>query len=213
MKKQLRSNGKRLARQEKHIVGKPPWYQIIDIDGKLTEGSPGKGDVEKTWENVKRLLPKTLKGMRILDLGCNAGIYCVNSILMGARDVVGIEADATYFEQALLVREYMKKKHRREMRIHYIHGKIHEHIGHLGSFDIIYAFSVLYHIKGVHIEAVCKCMAESTNNIIARFRTESDISKYSWMFGKQGFCVHKQFEEKLFKDVTKKKYLVQYVRR
>lgn len=186
------------------------WYQIIDINGKSTDGSKGKGDVKKTWRNVKRLLPKTLNDMRVLDLGCNAGMYCVNSMLMGAREAVGIEADDNYFKQALIVKEYMERKHSRNMNIRYIHGPIHRHIDGLGSFDIIYAFSILYHIRSNHIGAVCKCMAENTGNIIARFRNEDDISKYSEMFGKLGFRIHKKFEEIGLFDDERKKYLVQY---
>ncbi len=188
------------------------WYQIVSIDGKLTKGCQGKGDVEKTWRNVKQFLPKTLKGMRVLDLGCNAGAYCVNSILMGAKEVVGIEVSDTYFKQALLVKKHMEKKHG-GMNIRYIHGAIHEHIGGLGSFDVIYAFSILYHIRREHIDAVCKHVAESTENIIARFRNENDISKYSKMFGELDFQIHKRFEEVgLFRD-GRKKYLVQYKKR
>jgi len=186
------------------------WYQIVDIDGKPTKGMQGKGDVEKTWKNVKRFLPKTLKGMRILDLGCNAGMYCVNSILMGAREAVGIEASDTYFKHALFVKKYMEKKHNRRMNIQYIHGGIHKYIGDLGPFDIIYAFSILYHIERKYLNAVCGHMAKSTNNIIARYRNPVDISKYHEIFEKLGFRTHNQFEEVgLFKD-GRKKYLVQY---
>ncbi len=191
------------------------WYQTINLDGQMTRGYRGKGDVEKSWKNIKRFLPKTLEGLRILDLGCNAGAYCVESILMGAEEVVGIEANEHSFRQALFVKDYMERKHGREMNIHYIHGKIHEHVGGLGAFDIIYAFSILYHIRGSHIHDVCGHMAESTKNIIARFRSPVDISKYSEMFKGLGFQVHEEFEETgLFgEDKIRKKFLVQFVRK
>lgn len=188
------------------------WYQIIDINGKLTNGKPGKGDVETTWKNIKTFLPENLNGYRILDLGCNAGMYCINSILMGAKEVVGIEFNKEYFEQALFVKNYMEKKHDMSMNINYIHGNIEGHIKNLGKFDIIFAFSILYHIDNIYIHKVCSWMANNTNNIICRFRNNNDILKYSKIFDWYGFLVD-QFEEvNIFKEKEKKKYLVQYIK-
>jgi len=201
-------------KQSVEADGLGKWYQTINIDGKLTKGCPGKGDVEKTWEYIRKILPKTLEGMRILDLGCNAGAYCVKSILMGAEEVVGIEANDHYFKQALFVKECMEKKHNREMNIRYIHGRIHEHIGGLGAFDIVYAFSILYHIRRSHIHDVCGHMARNTKNIIARFRSPSDISRYSGIFEGFGFRICKQFEEHgLFgEDKIRKKFLIRFIK-
>ena len=189
------------------------WYQIIDIDGTPTNGKPGKGDVETTWKNVKTLLPDNLNGKRILDLGCNAGMYCVNSILMGAKEAVGIESVEKYYKQALFIKEHMARKHNMKMNIKYIHGKTEDHIKDLDKFDIIFAFSILYHISTAHIDKVCRSMADSTNNIIARFRNDNDIKRFSKIFEVYGFKVNKQFEEvDVFEGEKKKKYLVQYIK-
>jgi len=189
------------------------WYQIIDINGKLTNGMVGKGDVETTWKNIKKLLPETLDNMRILDLGCNAGMYCVKSILMGAKEAIGIEFNDEYFKQALFIKKYMDNKFNTNMNIHYIHGRIQNHIERLGIFDIIFAFSILYHIDNSHIHKVCKWMSKNTKNIIGRFRNNNDIIKYSEIFKSFGFHIYKQFEEtNIFKD-KRKKYLVQFIKR
>lgn len=195
---------------EKIIGGK--WYQTIDFDGRLTRGKKGKGDTEKTWGNIKQLLPKTLKGMRILDLGCNAGMYCVKSSLMGAREVVGIEGNPYYMKQALFVKDYMEKKFDRSMNIRYIHGSVHESIRGLGKFDIIFAFSVLYHIRGNHIDDVCEWIVKNTDAIIARLRNEDDISKYSGIFAKLGFRGRKRFDEVNIYGKGRKKYLVRFTK-
>ncbi len=174
------------------------WYQTIDIDGNLTKGRPGKGDVRKGWETVKQFLPETLEGMRILDLGCNAGGYCINSILMGAEEVVGIDLDV---RQALFVKGSMEKKHNRKMNIHYIHGKVQDHIKRMGVFDVVYAFSVLYHLP----DEVCVDISKSTGNIIARLRKGSDLLKYSKIFKGLGFRVIRPINQ------TNKRFFVQYV--
>jgi len=181
------------------------WYQVVDIDGKLTPGAPGRGDVEKAWKNVKKLLPETLEGMRILDLGCNAGMYCVKSILMGAEEVVGIESQDFCFKQALFVKEYMEKKYNRKMNIRYINGRIEDHIKKISGFDIVYAFSILYYLP----DNVCVDISNCTKNIIARFRdNRNELLKYSRIFGESGFRVYKHFKEKGIKN----KHLIQFKR-
>jgi len=188
------------------------WYQIVEIDGKMTNGKTGKGDVEITWNNIKTLLPENLDGYRVLDLGCNAGMYCINSILMGAREAIGIDNNKDYYKQALFLRDYMDKKYDRKLNIKYINGAIHENLNGLGKFDIIFALSILYHINTAHIDKVCRSIVDSTNNIICRFRNDNDIKRFSNIFNTYGFLVTQRFkEDNIFKNDNKRsKYLIQY---
>ncbi len=178
------------------------WYQTIDIDGELTPGIHGRGDVEKTWDHVKEFLPETLEGIRILDLGCNAGMYCVKSILMGAEEVVGIESQDFCFRQALFVKDYMERKHDRKMNIRYVHGSIEDHVKEMAGFDIVYAFSILYHLP----DCVCADIANNTRNVIARLRKKKDLSKYSRIFSDAGFQVGKCLRE----EGIKNRHLIQF---
>lgn len=190
------------------------WYQLIKLDGKETKVTGGKGDVVTTWNNIKTLLPKNLNDYRVLDLGCNAGMYCINSILMGAKEAVGIDNSNVYYKQALFLKEHMARKHNMKMNINYINGTIHENLKGLGKFDIVFALSILYHIKNTHIQEVCKWIANNTNNIICRFRNNDDILKYSKIFNKYGFLVTQRFkEDNIFKnDKKRSKYLIQYIK-
>jgi len=120
------------------------WYQLVDLEGEESKITGGKGDVVTTWNNIKTLLPENLNGYRVLDLGCNAGMYCINSILMGAREAVGIDNSNHYYKQALFLREHMARKHNMKMNVKYINGAIHENLKGLGKFDIIFALSILY---------------------------------------------------------------------
>lgn len=190
------------------------WYQLIDFEEKGNKITGGKGDVVTTWNNIKTLLPENLNGYRVLDLGCNAGIYCINSILMGAREAIGIDNSNVYYKQALFLREQMEKKYDRIMNIKYINGSIHKNLKELGKFDIVFALSILYHIKNNHIQEVCKWIADNTNNIICRFRNNNDIKRFTVIFAQHGFEVKKQFKENniFTKDTKRKKYLIQYIK-
>lgn len=167
------------------------WYQVINIDGKLTPGARGgKACVEKTWKGAKRFLPETLKGMRILDIGCNAGMYCVYSSLMGAEEAVGIEMQDFCFRQALFVKDHMEKKYNKKMNIRYIHGRIEDHIKEMKGFDIVYAFSIFHHLP----DSVCVDIANNTKNVIASLKRRK-LLKHVKIFSEAGFRVSEHFRE------------------
>jgi len=52
-----------------------PWYQTINFDGIIsTKGGPYRNVEagERGWKNFSKLIPNSLEGMKVLDLGCNA---------------------------------------------------------------------------------------------------------------------------------------------
>ena len=59
---------------------------------------------EHTWNTMSKFLPPSLKNMRILDLGCNAGFYSVKASLLGAKEVVGVDLSPIFFKQALYIK-------------------------------------------------------------------------------------------------------------
>jgi predicted RNA methylase len=186
------------------------WYHIVDLDGKKTAGRKGKGDTETTWQNIERFLPESLDNMRILDLGCASGAYSIKAYLKGADEVIGIEHNKDHYNQALFLKDYMEKKHG-EINVKFIKGRIDEHIKPLGKFDIVFAFSILYHL-GRKIDTVCEQISLKTDNIIARFRNQADIDKFTSIFSKYGFVRHGRFDEDNL-DWKKTKILVQYLRK
>jgi len=64
-----------------------PWYQNINLQGIQTLR---KRDTEQAWNRIKENFPMNYEGMRILDLGCNAGYYSIMAANEGAS-VIGIE--------------------------------------------------------------------------------------------------------------------------
>ena len=53
-----------------------PWGQRISLPYNVYTG--GVLDIEHRWDFIKRYLPKELKDMRVLDIGCSAGFFSIN---------------------------------------------------------------------------------------------------------------------------------------
>ena len=103
------------------FVSSRSWYQTIDFgDGIKSKGCDWCGD--PAWSNMIKFLPDTLEGMRVLDLGCNAGLFCVKSCMMGAEEAIGIDytgwrPNQNWQEQQVFVKEYFEKKHNSKFNI------------------------------------------------------------------------------------------------
>ena len=74
-----------------------PWFHCIDLgDGLATKSKSAIGEpVEHprpTWDKVKVCLPDDLSDKTVLDVGCNAGFYCLEMKRRGAAHVLGREA-------------------------------------------------------------------------------------------------------------------------
>jgi SAM-dependent methyltransferase len=129
-----------------------PWYQAIDFDGVLTQTYSKPNESAKSgevlWNKIKTFLPETLEGKRVLDLGCNAGYYCIKSLLLNCKEVIGIERDLHYYNQALFVKEFYEEKLNKKLdNIKYIRNDISDiNFNELGKFDYVFAISILYHI-------------------------------------------------------------------
>ena len=122
------------------------WYQNILINGVYTKGVPS--DTLKIWRKIRACLPEKLNGLRILDLGSNAGHYSCLLALEGA-EVTGINHANEYKAQAEFVREYFEEKHGK-LNIKNIWKDIREiDFDELGEFDYVLASAVIHHI-GIH---------------------------------------------------------------
>jgi len=118
-----------------------PWYQNVDFGNDIkavSQHSTLSG--EYAWNYIKQLLPDNLDGKRILDLGANAGLFCIRTAQMGSKEVVGIDNRGRYVRQCELL-----KKHFNTPNVTYIKDNL-ENLPNidLGKFDIILAIAVLY---------------------------------------------------------------------
>ncbi len=88
------------------------WDYEFEFDGGLSTPSSDRGRINRQTQRYayffKRLLDLnggSLSGLRVLDLGCNAGYFSLAAIDAGARFVHGVDIDADFIEQARLVFE------------------------------------------------------------------------------------------------------------
>jgi len=123
-------------------------YQGIVIDEGLVLGKVGRGaSGDWRWENlVKKSIP-SFKDKRVLDVGCNAGAYCIGVCREGAREVVGIENHPEYFDQALFIKSFFEWKEKKKYPIEYIHEDILTVLdrSEIGKFDVVILGNIIYH--------------------------------------------------------------------
>jgi len=147
-------------RQIKFDIDKlSPWYQPIPIglglstiatdkNGKKIRVASTDRGVKKWKKFIKPGMPFDLQGKRVLEIGCNAGLfplYCARKL--GARETVGIEKDNHYYSQAIWMLKTMSKIDNRYIPTRFYQGSM-ENFDYesLGCFDIVFMFAVIYHI-------------------------------------------------------------------
>lgn len=184
----------------KKIKQLSPWYQNVKFNDKVNAiSSHSKLSGEPIWPYIKQLLPEKLDGKRILDLGSNAGLFCIKLAQIGAEEVIGIESSSLHIKQSEFLKNYFGIKN-----IKFINDTIENMPNiNLGKFDIILAISVLYWIgrsgannsnhydkKYRDIEfKYTKYISKLTDSIIIRMRNKEYNNKeyYTEVFKKLKF--------------------------
>ncbi|HVS20691.1 MAG TPA: DUF1698 domain-containing protein [Pyrinomonadaceae bacterium] len=124
-----------------------PWFQCIDLGGGVsTKTKSAIGEPVEyprpTWEKVKTCLPENLSGKSVLDVGCNAGFYCIEAKRRGAARVLGVDSQRDLIRQAVFVREVLK------LDIEYQRMSVYDLDPFvIGQFDITLALGLIYHCK------------------------------------------------------------------
>ena len=118
------------------------WFHNINLGGVQTAPDHFLGDYPAIkWERFSHALPADLSGKTVLDVGCNAGFYCLEMKRRGAARVVGVDSDARYLAQARFAAEVEDA----EIEFHQL--SVYE-LPTLGErFDIVLFMGVLYHLR------------------------------------------------------------------
>ncbi|HYP52957.1 MAG TPA: DUF1698 domain-containing protein, partial [Pyrinomonadaceae bacterium] len=124
-----------------------PWFHCIELgEGLRTKTGSAVGEpVEHpraTWEFVRPHLPEDLSGKSLLDVGCNAGFYCVEAKRRGAARVVGVDSQRHLVRQARFVSRALGLEMEFEkMSVYELDPRS------TGQFDVTLALGLVYHLK------------------------------------------------------------------
>lgn len=125
---------------QKMIASFPYWYQRIYLGNDLYT-LPHHAYHEDVWSYFAPTFPKDLQGASVLDIGCNAGYFSIQTKLRNAGHVLGLEMVDDYFRQADLCKAIWGTE------IEYRLADVHT-LGNLQErFDIAIFTGILYHLE------------------------------------------------------------------
>ncbi|MDB5864314.1 MAG: Methyltransferase type 11 [Betaproteobacteria bacterium] len=130
---------------QRRIKSLGPWFHNLHLpDG--TQTLPDHflgGDFPMfKWREVEFLIPKRLKGWRVLDVGCNAGFYSFELARRGAS-VVGIDVDPRYLAQA----RWAAGEFGLEDQVEFRRMEVYEVAQSREKFDLVWFMGVFYHLR------------------------------------------------------------------
>ena len=167
---------------EKRIEELKPWYQQVDFgNGVKSPGHTDCGDL--VWPVIRKFMPPSLAGLRILDMGANTGIHCVRAALEGAEAVGVDNNDAPMAtRQQVFVKKFFEEKYNTKLKIQYFESEIEDFIFDYSSerFDLILALSVLHHFRYSRHKEFIEKLGIMTDNVLVRFRAGNIDKNYAF---------------------------------
>lgn len=100
----------------------------------------------KRQEDTLRLSLPDLTGRRVIDIGCNAGLYCVYASLRGAEYVLGVDKGAEFIAQAHDVTAVHRRLGKLMGTIEFRVADIQSNLNLLDDKDVALACASLYHL-------------------------------------------------------------------
>lgn len=121
-----------------------PWFHNLHLrDGTQTAPDHPLGDFPAVkWRELVRLLPFPLAGMKVLDIGCNAGYHAFEMSRLGAS-VVAADLDEHYLRQARWAQEHVEGGGGVDFR----RASVYDVVGWGERFEVINFQGVLYHLR------------------------------------------------------------------
>ena len=118
------------------------WFHNIDLKGVRTAPNHFLGDYPNVkWRHFAHAVPKDLRGMTVLDIGCNGGFYSIEMKRRGADRVVAVDTETMYLNQARFAAEMSG------VDIEFRNLSVYD-VAKLGErFDLVIFMGVLYHLR------------------------------------------------------------------
>jgi tRNA (mo5U34)-methyltransferase len=118
------------------------WFHNLDLHGVPTAPNHFLGDFPAIkWKHVAGSIPEDLTGATALDIGCNAGFYCIQMKRRGAERVLGIDVDDRYLNQARFAAQQLS------LQIEFEKRSVYEVANLPDKFDYVIFMGVFYHLR------------------------------------------------------------------
>lgn len=119
-----------------------PWFHNLDLQGVRTAEDHFLGDYPQVkYDSFRESLPRDMRGLSVLDIGCNAGFYSMEMKRRGADRVVGIDSDDRYLEQARFASSVCN------LSIDFLRMTIWDIAALKERFDLVIFMGVFYHLR------------------------------------------------------------------
>ena len=134
----------------RRVASFPRWHYEFDLQGVKTpifddgHRNRHRQRVAYFFEPMVDLFGGSLRGKRVLDLGCNAGFWSLEAIKAGADFVYGVDGRQTHVDQANFVFEASNIEPERYKFS--VGNVLTEDFTEMGPFDIVLCLGLLYHI-------------------------------------------------------------------
>ncbi len=123
-----------------------PFFHDIDLGNNLNTAPEIyriRAIINLFFPPLLKIFGGTLKGLRVLDLGCNCGGFSFEANKHGAKEVIGIDSNTSNIKQANAIKKYLGIKN-----IKFIKLNIEEvNKKDFGDFDLIIMAGILYHLE------------------------------------------------------------------
>jgi len=127
---------------ERRVRELAPWFHNLDLHGIKTAPEHFLGDYPNVkWDRYAHALPADMRGMSVLDIGCNAGFFSLELKRRGAERVLGVDSDERYLAQARLASEVL------ELPIELRQLSVYELPQLREKFDWVLFTGVFYHLR------------------------------------------------------------------
>ena len=127
---------------ERRVRELAPWFHNLDLNGIQTAPEHFLGDYPRVkWSRFADALPRDMRGMSVLDIGCNAGFFALELKRRGAERVLGVDSDTRYLAQAQLASQVLELPIELEQLSVYELPRLRE------KFDWVLFTGVFYHLR------------------------------------------------------------------
>ncbi|WP_394844548.1 TIGR04290 family methyltransferase [Pendulispora brunnea] len=118
------------------------WFHNMDLGGVQTAPNHFLGDYPGAkWRRFEHAIERDLRGKSVLDIGCNAGFYCLEMKRRGASRVLGIDSDDRYLAQARFAASVTGTD------IEFRNLSVYDVASLRERFDVVLFMGVLYHLR------------------------------------------------------------------